>query len=431
MAVPRDIHDVHKVFTPTQPAIETFVERDGIGSRLVSALETPGMQIVVFGHTGSGKTTLLVNKLRQTYAYEVLTRCHSGMTFDQLMYDALNQLNAFYTSEVATVQSRQHTASISANFGAFRADLGAQLSGSGQTTHQRVIGVPVAAQTLATFLGEAHSCWILDDFHKLDIAEKPKLAQVMKLFADASLDHPAVKIVAVGAVDTARQVIQYDAEMKNRVHELRVPLMDDAELMGIILAGEQLLNFKMDAKVRTAIVKYSQGMGAICHRLCLGICEVCGIRSTLDRPISVGRDNLRSAVIEYAESLEDTLKAAFDRANCNSEPTKTSYEESALRTLAKLPTTGATAEKVVHEIKQRLEKSRAVSRPAVDTALTRLTVDDGGPVLRFDPDSRRYSFVEPIYRFYANAYFLRQRREPGGEGIRRVAQSVTDFMLQG
>lgn len=149
MAVLRDIHDVHKVFTPTQPAIETFVERDGIGARLASALETPGMQIVVFGYTGSGKTTLLVNKLRQTYAREVLTRCHSGTTFDQLMYDALNQLNAFYTSEVATVQSHQHTANISANFGAFKADLGTQLSGSGQTTHQRVINVPVAAQTLA------------------------------------------------------------------------------------------------------------------------------------------------------------------------------------------------------------------------------------------------------------------------------------------
>lgn len=56
-------YTVHNVFTPTQPAKLTFIDRDIVNNDLVDALETPGTQVVVYGHTGSGKTTLLTNKL--------------------------------------------------------------------------------------------------------------------------------------------------------------------------------------------------------------------------------------------------------------------------------------------------------------------------------------------------------------------------------
>jgi hypothetical protein len=44
----------------------------------------------------------------------------------------------------------------------------------------------------------------------------------------------SLKIIAIGAVDTARQVIEYDPEMKNRVSEIHVPLMLKEELKEII-----------------------------------------------------------------------------------------------------------------------------------------------------------------------------------------------------
>jgi hypothetical protein len=42
----------------------------------------------------------------------------------------------------------------------------------------------------------------------------------MKVFTDVAADYPAVKIFAIGAVDTARQVIQYDPEMRIRVADI-------------------------------------------------------------------------------------------------------------------------------------------------------------------------------------------------------------------
>ena len=36
------------------------------------------------------------------------------------------------------------------------------------------------------------------------------MAQIMKVFMDTAVDYPDVKVVAIGAVDSAREVIKYD-----------------------------------------------------------------------------------------------------------------------------------------------------------------------------------------------------------------------------
>ena len=86
------------VFTPTTPARLPFVERETINRKLVNAIKTPGKQIIVYGHSGSGKTTLLENKLFQTYEAHITTRCVKGLSFEQLVLDAFDQLGGFYES---------------------------------------------------------------------------------------------------------------------------------------------------------------------------------------------------------------------------------------------------------------------------------------------------------------------------------------------
>ena len=95
---------------------------------------------------------------------------------------------------------------------------------------KRVIAPQLTAQTLARFLGEAGCCWVLEDFHKIAARHKKRLAQMLKLFLDMSYDYPHLKIIALGAVDTAREVIEYDNEMRTRVAEIHVPLMTEEEL---------------------------------------------------------------------------------------------------------------------------------------------------------------------------------------------------------
>ena len=66
---------------------------------------------------------------------------------------------------------------------------------------------------------------MLEDFHKIDSSQRKKLSQFMKVFMDMADEYPALKIIAIGAVDTARLVVECDPEMRNRVSEIKVPLM--------------------------------------------------------------------------------------------------------------------------------------------------------------------------------------------------------------
>lgn len=147
-----------EVFTPTTPARLTFVEREGINNKLVNALKTPGKQIIVYGHSGSGKTTLLENKLYQTYERHITTRCIKGLTFEQLMLDAFDQLNVFYEVESTKTNRASISSNIASEYYGIKAQIGSQVNSEKSHRKQRVVPPQLTPQTLARFLGEANLC---------------------------------------------------------------------------------------------------------------------------------------------------------------------------------------------------------------------------------------------------------------------------------
>ena len=64
-------YETYSVFTPSQPAELTFVDREEVNKQLVDSIRTPGRQLIVYGFRGSGKTTLINNKL---YLYSASLR---------------------------------------------------------------------------------------------------------------------------------------------------------------------------------------------------------------------------------------------------------------------------------------------------------------------------------------------------------------------
>jgi len=156
-----------------------------------------------------------------------------------------------------------------------KAQINAQRSNATQTVQQRVVPLQLTPQRLANFMGEARCCWVLEDFHKIPEQEKVKLAQTMKIFMDMAVDYNDLKIIAIGAVGTAREVVNYDPEMRNRVAEIVVPLMTADEIRTIISTGEQLLNVSFPEQVKQLIVNHSNGLASVCHQLSLnGLCSI-------------------------------------------------------------------------------------------------------------------------------------------------------------
>lgn len=396
-----EIYQTTKVFTPTTPARLTFVERESVQDRLVYSLNTPGKQIVVYGHSGVGKTTLLVNKLHQIYETHITTRCMNGMSFNEILLDAFGQLERVYISESSEKKQCVISTHLSNDF----LNIKSQLTTSRTHEHSRklspVLPPQLTPQNLGKFLGEVNGCWVLEDFHKVDDVEKQKISQIMKVFMDLSDEYENLKIIAIGAVNTARQVIAYDEEMKNRVSEIPVLLMTDDEIRKIIISGEDRLKVLFPEALKTQIIKHSIGMASICHSLCLSMCINAGITQTVtENEYSFTQRDWKKALEMLLDETSDTIKSAFEKALKKKRKNKFHHSQIIINALCDFKETGAGRIDLLSKIKRM---HTDYPNNGIKTKLDSLCLVENGEILRFDSNSGAYSFRNPNYLAYAQA----------------------------
>lgn len=395
-------YQVRDVFTPTKPARIAFVDREAINSKLVNALQTPGKQIIVYGNSGSGKTTLLANKLTQLYERHITTRCMKGLKFEQLILDAFDQLSPYFTSEHTTSQKKSMSVDLTGSYLAIQSKINAIEATESSQKEVRLLPPQLTPQALGKFLGQTKCCWVLEDFHKIDVSEKAQLSQLMKVFTDLADDYPDLKIVALGAVDTARQVVDYDREMRNRVAEIQVELMTESEIENVISKGEKALNVSFDGDLKTLIARYSNGLASVCHHLCLYMCDVAGIVETCPDRFTFSMADLEAALKLYIEEASDSIRSAFDRALKQRRRTKFDNGRLILEALSTFKERGASR---VELHKKICRKEPKYPETNLKYMLPKLLTDEYGSIVRFDQTSGLYSFSDPIYRVFALAQF--------------------------
>lgn len=389
---------VYEVFTPSMPAREAFVERSLLNDRLIDAIRTPGKQLIIYGHSGSGKTTLIERKLFELYEHHITVSCVKGMTFDQVLLDAFDQLDAFITVGGSVQKSVGWDAQISALWTQVSAAKTSML----EVKSERVLPPQLTVQNLARLVGAANACWVLEDFHKLEPSEKEKLAQAMKMFMDTARIYPSIKAVAVGAVGTAREVVAYDQEMRNRVAEIEVPLMSSAEIREIIQTGAAKLGITFERQVVDSIVTFSNGIPAICHQLCLSACVAAGVNLAGSASVQIKKPDLEAAVKEFVQSASDSIRNRFDLAIRRERVRKYDNYAIALRAVCDAPMGGATLGELSAIIAKN-EPGYPVNN--IGRYLDSLLTDGRGAVLRRDQASGKYFHSDPFIRSYAQAYF--------------------------
>lgn len=394
----------HLVFTPTSPAMLSFVEReDRVNDELVDAMRIPGMQIIMYGPSGAGKTTLLINKLNQLYENHIITRCMIGMTMEQIILDGFDQLNSFYTSaSTSTVKT-----SISSELKSSYLGLKALVENQIQETSTRLLPIQLTAQRLAQYFGSSCNCWVLEDFHKIDPSEKVKLSQIMKVFMDSSYNYPDLKIIAVGAVDSAREVVKYDPEMKQRVSEIYVPLMSDNELAKIIYKGEELLNVSIKTNITKRILRFSGGLPSVCHHLCLIMCTNSSIYDTSEEKVKLAEEDFDKAVEKYVKASSDTLKEIFDKAFKIDRVRKYNNPQIIINAILQLGKDGLTHNEILNKIKKSIPEYPAGN---LTTYLNQLQTPTRGEILRFDKNAGKYSFASPFVKAYAHCILTKHTK---------------------
>ena len=417
----RSSFKVTEVFTPTRPARVAFVEREEVNDRLVNALGTPGKQLVIYGHSGMGKTTLLVNKLHQLYEKHITSRCMRGMKFEQLILDAFDQLGPFYSAESSVVNKRGLGVDLKASYELIKVGISTTRSVESGEKQVRMLPPQLTAQMLARLLGAQNACWVIEDFHKIESGEKVALAQMMKVFMDMSDEYEMLKIIAIGAVDTARQVVDYDPEMRNRISEIHVPLMDEAERSRIIEKGEDALNIRFEGAVKRQVVRHSNGLPSVCHHLCLNMCNSVGLVETVQGDAQViDQTHFEKALKTYIEEASDSIKSSFSKALKPKKNEKYKNAQLVIEALSALGENGAARLDILRKIR---EGESAYQDANLKNVLTKLLKVENGALIRFDSSAGLYSFSDPIYRAYALATYKRS----GADSLMEVGFDVEDI----
>lgn len=392
-----EIYKLTDVFTPTTPAKITFIDRSNdVNNRLVRALELPGNQVVIYGHSGSGKSTLLENILYRTYEKQINTNCMKGMTFEEVILDAFDQLGEFYVDEVTNKRKIKIDAKAKATYMAIKAQVGIAFENDQGERQIRILPPQLTPQNLGRLLGESGYCWVIEDFHKILGEEKEKLAQMMKVFVNLSIGYNDLKIVALGAVNTAREVVKSDREMRNRITEIRVDLMRSDEIKKIIEKGCSVLNIKIDKDLQDDIAHHSNGLASICHKICYLMCSEELISETVEVEFEFTHTDLKKALSEYIKDEEDSLLDAFDRA------LKIKKVEPTLRVLSAQEQSGSHIDDMFEWSKNN---SIRVTKKKMKEDLEELRLEEYGELVNFEENSKKYSFIDPFYRSFALAYF--------------------------
>lgn len=225
---------------------------------------------------------------------------------------------------------------------------------------------------------------------------------------DLSEEYEDLKIVALGAVDTASQVVDYDNEMRNRVSEIHVELMSVDELKGIIKKGEDALNIHIDENLKDRIANYSNGLASVCHHLCMYMCNAADICDTSIEKTSLSKAHFEEALRLYVEESSDSIRSAFDSAVKQRKKAAFDNGNLILEALSSFSEKGASRNQLL--LKIRKKESRYLESN-LKYFLSKLQTTEYGGLIRYNSVSAMYSFADPFYRVYALARYAKNSKQ--------------------
>lgn len=397
------IYDVNEVFTPTQPARKNFIKRKSLDKRIQRAIKTPGMQVILYGHSGSGKTTLLLNKLKELNLEFVKTNCTSNMSFNDLLSNVYMKLGK--ELPLKGIDKEVQAGGGKINIPTL-ATLDSKKTSENITEKSFVCPYSSIELALAKTVGEQDAIWVIEDFHKLKLEVKTKLAQLMKVFMDLSDEYPHLKIIALGAKNTAREVVELDTEMQTRVSEIHVPLMDDEEICKIIKNGCRLLNISTSESVNNDVIAHSHGVASICHQLCLLMCESADIDCSdeYESNIEFDHEHFNFAASEYIQQVSDTLKSAFQKA------LKVEQAHEILTCLTESDIEGVEKSEFVKYINENFDEIE-INSENLEAPLQALSGTEHGNVLMYNEQMEYYSFKDPFYMQFAKLFLKESHKK--------------------
>lgn len=376
-----------EIFTPNTIAKLTYVKRVELENELLSNINIPGKQIILYGHSGSGKTTLIRKILHDQKINFVQIHCTSDTTINDIILDTFDNLDRFYISEKQSNKSYSITNSLKLEYKSISAEISTKQDFSSEEKMVRLLPPRLTTQKLAKFLGEINAVWIIEDFHKVSYVEKRKIADILKIFIDIANDFPYVKIICIGAVGSARELIDIDSNLYPRITELHVPLLSEKEIKTIINHGCEILNISMSENLIKKISFYSNRLASLTHQMCYDICYSNQILKQQYRHKTIGDKYFKNAIESYLNKNSDTLKGIYD--SC----VKRQLAWYILRTFTSIEKDSVRFEEIKNRVcqKQRIYTDNEIKKELEELSSPSINI------IRYDVNSDCYSFSTPFW----------------------------------
>ncbi len=395
------IYELKDVFTPTSSANISYISRTSVEKKLKKALDIPGKQIVIYGHSGSGKTTILNHIVKEQCLKTITSRCTNNSTIDTIILDAFDALNQYYTESTNISRKESLTGSITSEYLGIKSSISGTLENNVGEIQKRVLPPQLTIQRLCDFIGSTKALWIIEDFHKIPENEKSKISQMMKLFMDKAVDYPNSKIIVLGAANNGYEVVQHDTELNNRVSEIEVPLLTTTEIVRIVEKGATALNISISTETATEIAKYANCLATIAHQLAYNLCFNNNISKTQRKLAIIPNSELDQAVKDFTSEKQDTYKKLYMKITQQREG-KYQNVSIILSTLCEMDDNVTQ-----HALLTKIQENFPSYPPSnLSTYLKQLYSPEREEVLR--NNAGRISFSEPFFKSYIRMLNIQQ-----------------------
>jgi len=319
------------------------------------------------------------------------------MTFDQVVLNAFDELGQFVISSKISALEKKKGSNLSGDYNFIKGVISFDLTTKASEEIKPIVPPQLSPQKLASFFGLSNSCWVIDDFHKLPNTEKKFLSQWMKVFMDESVNYPFVKIVAIGAVGKAKEVIELDNELNNRVAEIYVPFMSVEELKQIIVLGESKLNIFITEDVKSKIINFSSGLPSVTHQLCLNLCFSKGLYETAETTISFDLNDFKEALANYILQNSGYLQTRYEKAISEEQEDKIPIYYHIIRSFLLCKKHNLAITDIIKYFK---EHQHPQSEPLLRYLLEQLATDKRGKALDYEEESDTWFISDPFFKVY-------------------------------
>lgn len=244
---------LRNAFTPSQPVAERkmFAGREEVLRTIINSIEDQRLHVVLYGERGIGKTSLLhmlAQAATEARYIVIYTSCGANSSFDDTIRAASADIPVLFHSGFSPTTER-----------AEKGDSLADLFPPGPVT-------PGQFADLCAKLTGTRVLIILDEFDRCESGEfRRDVAELIKNLSDRL---GRIQLVLAGVAADLTQLVAHIPSIRRNIHALRVPMMSDTEVVGIVSNGEAELGITFDTQGRDLVVAVSRGSPYIANLLC-------------------------------------------------------------------------------------------------------------------------------------------------------------------